>query len=158
VQVLLDGQRRRRSMSAPSDTIFADVASLIDIKLQDYNGKEHSLKQVAANNRIVLLDFIIYQTEVSPMLNKLLNDIYKQHGGKGLEIYQIGLDTDNVAWRQAAQNLPWITVYDPMGVNSQTVGAYNVTGMPTTFIIRNGEIVERVEDATQLQKAVARYL
>ena len=58
---------------------------------------------------------------------------------------------------QAAKNLPWITVYDPDGVNSKSVGAYNVTGIPTTFIIRNSEIVERIEDATRLKAAVAKY-
>lgn len=158
VNVLLDGQRRRRSMSAPTDTVYADVASIIDIKLQDYNGKEHKLSQVASNNRIVLLDFTAYATEISPQMNKLLNDIYKSYHSHGLEIYQVSVDPDNVAWRESARNLPWITVYDPMGVNSKTVGAYNVTGMPTTFIIRNGEIVERVEDATRLKTAVGKYM
>ena len=158
VNVLLDGQRRRRSMSAPTDTVYADVASIIDIKLQDYNGKEHKLSQVASNNRIVLLDFTAYATEISPQMNKLLNDIYKSYHRHGLEIYQVSVDPDNVAWRESARNLPWITVYDPMGVNSKTVGAYNVTGMPTTFIIRNGEIVERVEDATRLKAAVGKYM
>ena len=158
VNVLLDGQRRRRSMSAPTDTVYADVASIIDIKLQDYNGKEHKLSQVASNNRIVLLDFTAYATEISPQMNKLLNDIYKAYHSHGLEIYQVSIDPDNVAWRESARNLPWITVYDPMGVNSKNVGTYNVTGMPTTFIIRNGEIVERVEDATRLKAAVGKYM
>jgi len=158
VQQLIEGQRRRRAATAPTDTVYADVASLIDIKLQDYNGKDYSLSQVAANHRVVLLDFTMYQTEVAPRLNKLLHDIYKKYSGRGLTIFQVGLDTDNVAWRQAAQNLPWITVFDPMSVDSKTVGAYNVMGIPTTFIIRNGEIVERVEDASQLESAVARYM
>lgn len=157
VNLLLDGQRRRRSMAAPSDTVYADVASLIDIKLQDYNGKEYSLSKVAAENRVVLLDFTAYTTDISPQLNKLLNDIYQSYHNRGLAIYQVSVDQDNVAWRQAAQNLPWITVFDPMSINSKTVGAYNVTGIPTTFIIRNSEIVERIEDATRLKAAVAKY-
>jgi len=110
VQQLLNGQRQRRAAAAPSDTVYADVASIINIKLQDYNGKEHDLSQVAAQHRIVLLDFTVYDTEIAPRMNKLLNDIYKRHSGSGLAIYQVGLDPDNVAWRQAAQNLPWITV------------------------------------------------
>ena len=158
VNVLLDGQRRRRSMTASVDTVYADVASLIDIKLQDYSGKEYSLSQVAAQNKVVLLDFTAYQTEISPQLNKLLNDIYQAYHSRGLAIYQVSLDQDNVAWRRAAKNLPWITVYDPNGVDSKSVGTYNVTGIPTTFIIRNGEIVERVEDATLLKSAVSRYI
>ena len=158
VNLLLDGQRRRRSMGAPMDTVYADVASIIDIKLQDYNGKDYSLTKVATDNRVVLLDFTAYGTEVSPQINKLLNDIYQSYHNRGLEIYQVSLDQDNVTWREAAKNLPWITVYDPMSINSQTVGAYNVTGIPTTFIIRGGEIVERVEDATRLKAAVAKYM
>ena len=158
VNLLLDGQRRRRSMSAPTDTVYADVATLLDIKLQDYNGKEYCLSQVAADNRVVLLDFTAYAAEIAPQLNKLLNDIYQTYRTRGLAIYQVSLDQDNVLWRQAAKNLPWITVYDPMSIDSQNVGNYNVNGIPTTFIIKNGEIVERVEDATRLKAAVARYM
>lgn len=158
VNLLLNGQRRRRAMSAPSDTVYADVASIIDIKLQDYDGKEYSLSKVAADNRVVLLDFTAYTIDISPRLNKLLNDIYQQYHSRGLAIYQVSVDQDNVAWRQSAQNLPWITVFDPLSINSQNVGAYNVTGIPTTFIIKNGEIVERVEDASQLKTAVAKYM
>lgn len=157
VNLLLDGQRRRRAMSAANDTVYADEASLIDIKLQDYDGKEYSLSKVAAENRVVLLDFTAYTTEISPQLNKLLNDIYQAYHSRGLAIYQVSVDQDNVAWRQAAENLPWITVFDPMSINSQNIGAYNVNGIPTTFIIRNSEIVERVEDATRLKAAVAKY-
>jgi peroxiredoxin len=157
VNVLLDGQRRRRAMSAANDTVYADYASLIDIKLQDNNGKEQTLSGTAAANRIVLLDFTAYTTEISPQLNKLLNDIYQQYHNSGLQIYQISVDQDNVAWRRAAQNLLWITVFDPMSINSQNIGAYNVTGIPTTFIIKNSEIVERVEDASRLKAAVGKY-
>jgi len=49
-------------------------------------------------------------------------------------------------------------VFDPRSINSQYVGYYNVTGIPTTFIIRNSEIVERVEDASRLKAAVAKYM
>ena len=158
VNLLLDGQRRRRAQSAPTDTVYADVTSLIDIKLQDYDGKEYSLSRVAADNRVVLLDFTAYTTDISPQLNKLLHDIYQSYHNRGLAIYQVSLDQDNVAWRQAAQNLPWITVFDPMSINSKNVGAYNVNGIPTTFIIKGGEIVERVEDASRLKAAVAKYM
>lgn len=158
VNLLLDGQRRRRAMNAPNDTVYADVASLIDIKLQDYDGKEYSLSKVAAENRIVLLDFTAYTADISPQLNKLLNDIYQAYHSKGLTIYQVSVDQDNVAWRQAAKNLPWITVFDPRSIDSPTIGAYNVMGIPTTFIIKNSEIVERVEDANRLKSAVAKHI
>ncbi|MBR5685636.1 MAG: AhpC/TSA family protein [Muribaculaceae bacterium] len=150
--------RRRRAASAPRDTIYADEASLIDIKLQDYHGKDYSLAQVAANNRVVLLNFTAYTAEGAPQLNKLLNDIYQSYHSRGLEIYQVSVDQDNVAWRQAAENLPWITVFDPQSVNSQNVGTYAVSSLATTFIIRGGDIVARIEDPTELKAAVAKYL
>ena len=158
VNLLLDGQRRRRAMTAPTDTMFADMATLIDINLQDYNGKEYKLSKVAADNRIVLLNFTIYESEVSPKINKLLNDIYQAYHSRGLTIYQVSVDQNNVAWRQAAENLPWITVFDPLSINSHTIGAYNLTGIPTTFIIKNSEIVERIEDVSLLKAAVAKYM
>ena len=99
----------------------------------------------------------MYDQSFSPSFNKLLNDIYQSYHNRGLAIYQVSLDQDNVAWRQAAKNLPWITAFDPMSINSQIVGAYNVTGIPTTFIIKGGEIVERIEDASRLKGAVAKY-
>lgn len=158
VTVLTQGQQRRRAASAPADTIEAEVTSLIDIKLQDYNGTNHSLEQVARQNRLVLLNFTIYQAEFSPVFNKLLNDIYTKYKSRGMEIYQVSLDTDNVFWSQAAKNLPWITVYDPRGQNSTTLGIYQVMGVPTTFIIKNGDIVERVEDGSKLEAAVSRHM
>lgn len=158
VNVLLQGQQRRRASAEPTDTITASEAALIDMTLDDYNGKHHTLSQVAAQHRVVLLNFTMYQGDFSPMYNKLLNDIYTANKAAGLEIYQVSLDPDNVAWLQAARNLPWITVYDPKGEMSNNVGYYQVRGVPTTFVIRNGEVVERVEDANRLQAAVARYL
>lgn len=158
VNVLLQGQQRRRASAEPTDTIQANEASLIEIALDDYKGKKHALTEVAAKNRVVLLNFTMYLGDFSPMFNKLLNDIYKANKGAGLEIYQISLDADNVAWLQAARNLPWITVYDPAGVNSLNVGYYQVSGVPTSFIIKNGEVVERIEDANKLQAAVARHM
>lgn len=45
-----------------------------------------------------------------------------------------------------------------MSINSKNVGNYNLMGIPTTFIIRGGEIVERIEDAARLKAAVAKYM
>ncbi|MBQ7690942.1 MAG: redoxin domain-containing protein [Muribaculaceae bacterium] len=158
VGVLTAGQQRRRAGTAATDTIFASEASLIDINLQDYNGKNHVLSEVAAANRLVLLSFTMYTQDFSPVYNKLLNDLYSKHQSQGLAVYQIALDSDPVAWREAAKNLPWITVYEPAGPNSVAVGAYQVTGVPCTFIIRGGDIVERVDNPSRLQAALARWL
>ena len=159
VNLLLDGQRRRREAHNDVDTVQAHVAKLLNITLQDYNGVNHDLLKESQKGKVIILNFTVYQASFSPAFNKVLNDVYQKYHAKGLEIFQVSLDSDPVAWRQAAKNLPWITVYDPMGQQSKNVLAYNVTGVPTVFIIdRNGEVAQRVGDVTQLPTIVAKYL
>lgn len=144
---------------AASDTLQVSETSLLDITLQDNDGVEQSLAKLAKEGKVILLSFTVYTAEFSPAYNALLADIYKNNKSRGLEIYQLSFDADEFQWRQSAVNLPWITVYDPAGTRSGNLSKYNVTQMPLTYIIdRNGEIVERVSDPTQLSKAIARYL
>ncbi len=160
VQMTLDGQRRRREAKGytASATMQADQINLIDIKLQDANGKIHSLAQEAGKGKVTLLNFTMYDQQFSPALNKVLNDMYRQYNGS-LQIFQVGLDENVSAWRQAAQNLPWTAVYDADGQASRNASAYQVTQIPTVFIIdKSGEIAERVEDMLQLKKEVAKYM
>lgn len=159
VQMTLDGQRRRReAMGYHGATMQAEQINLIDIKLQDANGKIHSLAQESGHGKVTLLNFTMYDQQFSPALNKLLNDLYTQYHGK-LQIFQVGLDENVSGWREAAQNLPWTAVYDADGQASRNASAYQVTQIPTVFIIdSNGEIVERVENMLQLKNKVAKYM
>lgn len=159
VNLLRNGRVYHNPNVAASDTLQIEETSLFDINLQDNEGVEQSLASLAGERKVILLNFTVYTAEFSPAYNALLADIYSKYKGKGLEIYQLSYDADEFQWRQSAVNLPWITVYDPAGVQSQNLSKYNVTQMPLTYVIdRNGEIVERVSDPTQLQAAVAKYL
>lgn len=52
----------------------------------------------------------------------------------------MSLDADQYAWRDAAVNLPWVTVFDPEGASSQAAARYNVGALPAFFIYNaNGE-------------------
>ena len=89
----------------------------------------------------------------------MLADIYKKYASQGFEIYQIGYDDNEFLWKDAAVNLPWITVYDPAGLSSQNLLKYNVTSLPCLFIIgRDGTLSERVTDIDNLESAITRYL
>ena len=159
VNVLRQGQVRRRQVMAKADTMFVSEAKIIDIKLQDKNGVMQDLQKVTQRGKVVLLNFTVYSADFSPVFNKVLADVYRKHNAAGLEIFQVGIDTDEFQWRQSANNLPWITVYDPSGLDSKNLVSYNVTQVPLTYIInRNGDIVERVSDFTQLESAVAKYM
>lgn len=158
VGIVLNHQRKN-AVVVKSDTVVVDEIPILDIQLQDENGKVQSLQEMATQGKVIVLNFTVYSDELSPAFNKELADQYKRFEAKGLEIYQIAYDTDEFQWRQAAKNLPWVTVYDAKGIYSQNLGRYNVLGFPTTFIInRKGEIVEKVVDVTKLSSAIAKYL
>ena len=153
------GLSRRRSEAAPRDTLVATQTSLIDIKLQDKKGKMQSLQEVASHGNVVILNFTMQNQSFSPSLNKLLNDVYAKHKSQGLEIFQVCLDDNEAQWMQSVASLPWIVLRDPDGEYSRYAGAYNITSIPTIFIIgRNGEIVERVANIEQIETSVAKYL
>lgn len=151
-----------RRMSNPvtkRDTVVVNEIPLLDISLQDETGKTKALSEISAEGKVVVLNFTVYSDELSPAFNKVLADEYKKYSGKGFEIYQIAYDTDEFSWRQAAKNLPWVTVYDSEGINSKNLAMYNVGGFPAIFIInRKGEIVERVIDIESLSSRIAKYM
>ena len=85
--------------------------------------------------------------------------MYSKYKGRGFEIFQVCLDDNEAQWMQSVASLPWIVMRDPDGEYSRNAGAYNVTSIPTVFIIdRKGEIVERVANIEQLDASISKYI
>ncbi len=145
-------------MIAPSDTIQASELAYFDISLTNQKGDTLTLSDAVNRNKVVILSFTAYTAETSPAYNALLGEIYSRHHNQGLEIYQIAFDDDEFQWKQSANNLPWITVYHPGTNGPQLLMNYNVQGLPTTFVITNGQITDRVSDPTTLSSVIARHL
>lgn len=147
----------RASMPFPVDTIVAGSMSFPELVLYDYAGRKHDLHQTARKHKVVLLNFTAYTASESPAFNIELNKIYQQFHNKGLEIYQVAIDEDEFQWKQSAKNLSWIAVYNPP-TDAQNLLNFNIRALPTTFIIANGELVERADQVTTLQNKLTRYL
>lgn len=145
---------RPRSIN-PTDTIAAAEISILDINLIDDKGKKKSLESIAHDNKIVILNFTGYKADFSQALNHELRAIYDTYHNNGLEIYQVGVDDNEFDWRIAAGNLPWVTVFN--GTTDEYLLKYNVSTLPTSFIINNGEIVERINDHKNIRSAVSRF-
>lgn len=153
------GNRKSAGASLPTDTIVAQEIHLPEITLLDDEGKTQTLSEVTSKGNVVVLNFTAYSAEASPAFNLELAKIYNANKSSGLEIYQVSVDDDEFFWKQAARNLPWITVYNSPKDGADNLLRYNVTTLPATFIInRNGELVERIEDITRLDSAIKRYL
>lgn len=132
-------------------------AGLPDIVLPEVNGEKVGL--FSQKGKVVLLDFTVYNAEFSPKHNMDLHAVYKKFNRTDFEIYQVSFDSDVHFWKTAANNLPWITVRDPQSVNTRLLSMYNVREIPTAFIFnREGEIVARVEDYSQLESELRKFL
>ena len=155
----------RRTNSQPSqltnieNQFEANVIRAFEIDLYDQTGKRHSLLELTDKGNPVILNFTAYGTEWSPAFNIELNKVYSKYHPQGLEIYQVSLDTDEYNWKQAAKNLPWITVLNNVADGGRILRDYNVNTLPTTFVFnRDGQLVERVVDITKLDAAVAKVI
>ncbi|MCM1163887.1 MAG: AhpC/TSA family protein [Muribaculaceae bacterium] len=148
----------RKSSSTSEKTLQANLVGAFNIELYDNKGVKHSLLDLSKQGKVALLSFTAYGAEWSPAFNVELNKLYQKYKDSGFEIYQVSLDDNEYAWKEAAKNLPWITVLNDIS-NRKALNDYNVTVLPTTFVInRNGEIVERVLSVEDLDRAVVAHL
>lgn len=132
-------------------------AGVIDIALKDLRGQTRKLTDL--EGKVVILDFTAYQSPLSAEHNFLLRDLYDKYADRGLEVYQISLDTDEHFWKTSASNLPWICVRDPQGPYSSNVSLYNIQQLPSYFIInRKNELYMRGEDVKDLESTIKSLL
>ncbi|MDE6326752.1 MAG: AhpC/TSA family protein [Duncaniella sp.] len=150
--------RPRIETNEPGDTLHAREIKAFEINLYDNRGTRHSLLEELGKSNIVILNFTAYAADESPAFNIALNKVYEKYHANGLEIFQVSLDDNEHVWKSTAANLPWITVLNSVADNTVILN-YNVQSLPTTYIFnRNGELVERVDDITTLDKAVAGFM
>lgn len=129
----------------------------IEIELPDVQGKKHKLS--STQGKVVILDFTAYQAKYSPAYNINLAELYRKYHDQGLEIYQVSLDDDENFWKVSASNLPWICVHDDNSQQSQYAAVYNVTELPTFFILnRSGAIVSRDKSVKDLEAEIKALL
>ena len=72
----------------------------------------------------------------------MLRDLYNKYHAQGFEIYQVSVDPDEHFWKTQTAALPWISVRDEAGTESQTLNLYNVQSLPTFFLIGKDNAVK----------------
>lgn len=153
----LKNTREPRQENMEIDPSIIKESGIIDIKLKDLKGKERSLTELAG--KVVLIDFTIYNNTMSATHNLALRELYNKYHEKGLEIYQISLDADEHFWKTSADNLPWICVRDEKASYSNYIQLYNVTQLPTIFLVdRSNSLNARGENIEDLEAAIQKLL
>ena len=113
-----------------------------DIAADDMYGNKCKLSELEGN--VILVDFWAAELGNSNALNAELKTIYEKYESKGFSVYQVSFDTEKATWIQAVQEqkLPWTSVCDFRGKASPIMGVYNVSSLPSNYLIdRKGRIV-----------------
>lgn len=115
-----------------------------EIAMPDMYGKE--IKLSSLEGKVILLHFWSAAIGNGNAINADLKKIYEKYHDQGFEIYQVAVDTSKAAWINAVQEqqLPWISVSDLLGDSSPALGVYNISKLPSNYLIdRSGNIVAK---------------
>ncbi len=139
--------------------INQSISSIPDIELLNPQGE--TIKLSKFKGKVILLDFWASWDQPSIMDNRELLDTYKQFKNRGFEIYQVSLDTDRGEWMNAIESagLPWTNVCELNSNGSITARVYNVTQLPTNYLIdRNHTIIDKNLFGEALKKRLREVL
>ena len=127
-----------------------------EIILPNHNGRDLALSSLSG--KIVLIQFWSANDRVSRIQNQALIELYSKYKTKGLEIYQVSVDTDRSVWLNAIEQdgLSWINVGDMKG-SQAALQAYNVQQIPYNYMLdRDGSIVAKDLKGPDLDRVVAK--
>lgn len=133
--------RREQAFSLNLKLAEQEQVNFPDIVLPDINGQKSALSAVDA--KIILVYFWTASDAAHKMFNvDTLLPLYEQYHSRGFEIYSIAVDTDKATWAASVRNqkLPWVNVCDGLGTACPALALYNITSIPTSFVISNGSL------------------
>ena len=160
--IAIEGMKNQCIVEAQNTDIQIDAnkvqeAGVLNISLLDNKGQQRNLTDL--KGQVVLLDFHIFAMENSPARILQLREIYNKYHAQGLEIFQVSLDSDEHFWKQQTAALPWVSVRDEEGVNSQRLMLYNVQAVPDFFLIdRGNNLVKRAAQIKDLEAEIKKLL
>jgi peroxiredoxin len=130
-----------------------------ELELPDMFGTKVALSSLAG--QVILIDFWTSDNAAARIRNAELAEVYAALHERGLEIYQVALDRNKLAWVTAVQQqrLPWISVSDLRGSESSAARLYSVHELPASVLIdRQGAIVGRDIPVEQLEARIRELL
>lgn len=152
--------RRMKLLELDNRIRTATQASFPDLNLPDINGERKALSSV--DSKVILVHFWDSSDAAQKMMNiDTLLPVYEDFHDRGFEIYSVCLHADKAAWGSivSSQKLPWINVNDGLGAASPVIATYNVTSLPNSLLIVDGELSGiGIKGAEGLRKELGRIL
>ncbi len=121
-----------------------EVTGMLDLSIPDRDGNEIALSSL--NGKVTLITFWASGNSSSIQAMIQLQSTYKKYHDKGFEVYAISLDNNKINWMNAMDfnEFSWINVSELSFPDSEAGVLYNVTELPTTYLInREGDIVAK---------------
>ncbi len=108
--------------------------TILDPELLDIYGRKITLSSL--RGKYVLLAFWSAESRECVADNLQLKEFYKRYNRMGFEIYQINLDEDESAWKNAVRfdELPWISTREDDPSNPRNARLYNVKNLPANYL------------------------
>lgn len=150
-------ERSMRSQLAAQQLIAESENAFLDITLSDAKGQTQPLSKY--RGKVIVLDFSSTEMEQYVAYNFELRELYNQYHKRGLEIYSVSIDRNQLAWEDATEHLPWTIVRAYENDAVQVLTQYNVQSLPTLFLLdREGNVQGRYTDFTALEADINKYL
>ncbi len=147
-------KRIKQLIPRPAGVNEGDVAP--EINLASVNGGKIALSSL--RGKVVLLDFWASWCGPCRRENPNVVKLYNKYKDKGFTIYSVSLDKSKASWEKAIQKdgLSWENhVSELKHWSSSAARDYNVTGIPSTFLIdQNGIVVAKNLRGAALEKAL----
>lgn len=124
----------------------------LDPDLKTVDGKRVTLSSL--RGKYVLLTFWSTASRVCVEENLQLKEYYKLYNRKGFEIYQINLDGNEEAWKNAVRfdELPWISAREDNPQDPRFARLFNVKALPANYLFdREGNIIAKDLHGRNLQ-------
>ncbi len=159
--IAINGMKNVRIVRAQNEQVIeaekVNDSGIIDIALPDNKGVTRKLSDM--KGKVVLLDFCAFAQEGTNDRMMAMREIYDKYHSRGLEIYQVSVDSDEHFWLTRCAALPWTCVRDPQGIASMNIMRYNVYALPTYFLLdRNCQPAKRDEQIADVEKEIERLL
>lgn len=152
---VLQALRAQRTESIDAEQLLANSQreGFVEIALPNRLGDVVKLSSLVG--RVVLIDFSAYAMEGITAHTLFLRELYAKYSDRGFEIFQISVDADKLLWLEQTKNIPWVCVRDNNIPYSVSLATYNITEVPTFFLMNaEGDIVGRYTHAN-VEKAIS---
>lgn len=150
IELAKAARMHHNDLNGVTKVIEAQEVKLLEIELNDENGKNRKLSELVGKGKPVVLAFTLMRDGTTPEINRQLAELY--NAGR-VDIYNVSPDQDQYGWRTSASNLPWVTVLDPSAGQDKVFIQYNVSELPTFFLYNAaGELTARAASVKELRQ------